>query len=161
MQDRIIRTCALENLGKLPEASVVLEDELDRYNNHQVHSTPGEIPRIRFERALAEGNSLLRPFSLPEPYTFLDDVFCLREKRRVNAYGRISLFEHDIRVPNTPLHKMVDIHMVPDPEKDTMDIRIWWNEAMVHSPFHWRVFESTFEAKRVQFSADPNSQQST
>ncbi len=65
MQVRIIRTCALENLGEFSEASDVLEDELDRYNNHQVHSTTGEIPRIRFERALAEGNSLLGPFSLP------------------------------------------------------------------------------------------------
>ena len=133
MQDRIIRTCALENLGEFSEASEVLKDELDRYNNHQVHPTTGEIPRIRFERALAEGNSLLRPFSLPEPYTSPDDVFCLREQRRVNSYSRISLFGHDIQVPNTPLHKMVDIHMVPDPEKNTMDIRIWWNEALVHS----------------------------
>jgi hypothetical protein len=133
MQDRIIRTCALENLGELSEVREVLEEELDRYNNHQIHSTTGEIPRIRFERALAEGNSLIRPFSLPEPYTSPDDVFCLREKRRINSYSRISLFGHDIQVPNTPLHKYVDIHLVPDPEKNSMDIRIWWNSAMVHS----------------------------
>ena len=133
MQDRIIRTCALENLGELSEVREVLEEELDRYNNHQVHSTTGEIPRIRFERALSEGNSLLRPLSLPEPYTSPDDVFCLREQRRVNSYSRISLFGHDIQVPNTPLHKYVDIHLVPDPEKNSMDIRIWWNDALVHS----------------------------
>jgi len=133
MQDRIIRTCALENFRELAEVRGVLQEELDRYNNHQVHSTTGEIPRIRFERALAEGNSLIRPFSLPEPYTSPEDVFCLREKRMVNAYRRISLFGHDIQVPNTPLREYVDIHMVPDPEKNTMDIRIWWNGAMVHS----------------------------
>ena len=130
MQDRIIRTCALENLGEFSEAREVLKEELDRYNNHQVHSTTGEIPRIRFEKALNEGNSLLRPLSLPVPYT---DVFCLREQRRVNAYSRISLFRHEIQVPNTPLHKLVDIHMIPDQEKSTMDIRIWWNNSMVHS----------------------------
>ena len=133
MQDRIIRTCALENFRELADAREVLQEELDRYNNHQVHSTTGEIPRIRFERALAEGNSLIRPFSLPEPYTSPDDVFCLREKRMVNAYRRISLFGHDIQVPNTPLRVYVDIHMVPDPDKNTIDIRIWWNSSMVHS----------------------------
>ncbi len=133
MQDRIIRTCALENLGEFSDAREVLKEELDRYNNHQVHSTTGEIPRIRFEKALTEGNSLLRPLSLPEPYTSPDDVFCLREQRRVNSYSRISLFSHEIQVPNTPLHKLVDIHMIPDQEKSTMDIRIWWNDALVHS----------------------------
>jgi len=133
MQDRIIRTCALENLVEISEAREVLKEELDRYNNHQVHSTTGEIPRIRFERALTEGNSLLRPLSFPEPYTSPDDVFCLREQRRVNSYSRISLFSHEIQVPNTPLHKVVDIHMIPDQEKNFMDIRIWWNDALVHS----------------------------
>jgi len=133
MQDRIIRTCALENLGEFSEAREVLKEELDRYNNHQIHSTTREIPRIRFEKALTEGNSLLRPLSLPEPYPSPDDVFCLREQRRVNSYSRISLFSHEIQVPNTPLHKVVDIHMIPDQEKSTMDIRIWWNDALVHS----------------------------
>jgi hypothetical protein len=132
MQDRIIRTCALENLGEFSEVREVLKEELDRYNNHQVHSTTGEIPRIRFEKALTEGNSLLRPLSFPEPYTSPDDVFCLREQRRVNSYNRISLFSHEIQVPNTPLHKLVDIHMIPDQEKSTMNIRIWWKDALVH-----------------------------
>jgi len=125
-------------------------EELDRYNNHQVHSTTGEIPRIRFERALTEGNSLLRPLSLPKPYTSLDDVFCLREQRRVNSYSRISLFSHEIQVPNTPLHKLVDIHMIPDQEKSTMNIRIWWNDALVHT------LDLPLDGFRVQFSAASN-----
>lgn len=133
LQDRIIRTCALENIGEVAEARDVLHEELDRYNNHQVHSTTKEIPSIRFERAVTEGNSLFRPFSIPEPYTSANDVFCLREKRMVNAYRRISLFGNDIQVPNTPLREYVDIHMAPDPEKNIMDLRIWWNAVMVHS----------------------------
>ncbi|OGO14926.1 MAG: hypothetical protein A2Z14_16925 [Chloroflexi bacterium RBG_16_48_8] len=133
MQDRIIRTCALENIAEAAEAREVLHEELDRYNNHQVHSTTQEIPRIRFEKAIDEGNSLFRPFSIPEPFTSPDDVFCLREKRMINAYRRISLFGHDIQVPNTPLREYVDIHMVPNLEKNIMNIRIWWKERMVHS----------------------------
>lgn len=133
MQDRIIRTCALEGVGEVVEARYDLQEELDRYNNHQVHSTTGEIPSIRFESAITEGNSLFRPFSIPRPYTSPNDVFCLREKRMINSYRRISLFGHDIQVPNAPLRQYVDIHMVPDLEKNIMDIRIWWNERMVHS----------------------------
>ncbi len=133
LQDRIIRTCALENIAEVAEVRDVLHEELDRYNNRQVHSTTKEIPSIRFERAITEGNSLFRPFSIPEPYTSPNDVFCLREKRMVNAYRRISLFGNDIQVPNTPLREYVAIHMVPDPEKNIMDIRIWWNASMVHS----------------------------
>jgi hypothetical protein len=133
LQDRIIRTCALENIGKLEEARAVLQDELDRYNNHQVHSTTGEIPRIRFEKAIAEGNTLFRSFSLPRPYTSMDDVFCLRETRMVNAYRRISLHGHEIQVPNMPLREHVDVHMIPDTEKNTMQVRIWWKAALVHS----------------------------
>lgn len=133
LQDRIVRTCALEGIGEVVEARSVLHEELDRYNNHQVHSTTGEIPNIRFERAIAEGNSLFRPFSLPRPYTSPKDVFCLRERRMVNAYRRISLFGHEIQVPNVPLREEVDIHMVPDPDKNTMEIRIWWDDRMAHS----------------------------
>lgn len=133
LQDRIVRTCALERIGEVVEARSVLHEELDRYNNHQVHSTTGEIPNIRFERAIAEGNSLFRPFSLPRPYTSPKDVFCLREQRMVNAYRRISLFGHEIQVPNVPLREEVDIHMVPDPDKNIMEIRIWWDDRLAHS----------------------------
>jgi hypothetical protein len=79
MQDRIVRTCALEGIDNIGDGRAILRDELDRYNNHQVHSTTGEIPRIRFARALKEGNSLFRPFVLPKPYASPKDVFCLWE----------------------------------------------------------------------------------
>ena len=133
LQHRIIRTCALEGIASLDEARIVLRDELDRYNHHQVHSTTREIPALRFAQAVAAGNTLFRPFSLPEPYTSPDDVFCLREGRTINPYGRISLFGHDIRVANVPLREKVEVHLVPDQEKNTMDIRIWWQGKLAHS----------------------------
>jgi transposase len=133
LQDRIVRTCALEKLTTLEEVRPVLKEEVDRYNNHQVHSTTQEIPRIRFEKARAAGNSLFRPFSLPKPYTSPKDVFCLRETRLVNGYRRISLFNHTIEVPNVPIREHVEIHLVPNTAQDAMDIRIWWNNRMVHS----------------------------
>jgi hypothetical protein len=133
LQDRIVRTCIYENLSTKEEARSVLRAELDRYNNHQVHSTTGEIPNIRFERARRSGNSLFRQLIIPAPYLALQDVFCLRERRMVNAYRRISLFNHTIEVPKVPLRVYVDVHMVPDITSQHMHIRIWWNRTMVHS----------------------------
>jgi len=133
LQDRIVRTCALEHISTIHDARSVLQDELDRYNNHQVHSTTKEIPSRRFEQAKSAGNTLFRPFAPPKPYTAAEDVFCLRETRRVNGYRRISLFKHDIEVPNVSLYEDVDIHLIPDIPRQVMDIRIWWNDKMVHS----------------------------
>lgn len=42
LQDRIVRTSALEKLSSLQEVRTVLKEEVDRYNNHQVHSTTRE-----------------------------------------------------------------------------------------------------------------------
>ncbi|MCJ7707866.1 MAG: hypothetical protein MUO38_09645 [Anaerolineales bacterium] len=93
LQDRIVRTCAIERFTTLEDVRAVLREEVDRYNNHQVHSTTKEIPGLRFTKAVASGNSLFRVFSLPGPYTSPKDIFCLREKRTTNPYDRISLFQ--------------------------------------------------------------------
>jgi hypothetical protein len=139
LQDRIVRTCVYENLSAIEEVRSVLKAEVDRYNNRQVHSTTGEIPNIRFQKARKEGNSLFRKFTIPKPYRSPKDVFCLRTSRMVNGYRRISLFKHQIEVPNVPLRQDVDVHLVPDDTKQLMHIRIWWNDNMVHSislPLH-------------------------
>jgi len=133
LQDRIVRTCALEQISAMEDVRAVLREEVDRYNHHQVHSTTKEIPSIRFNKAKKEGNSLFRPLSLPKPYTSPKDVFCLRETRTVNGYRRISLFNHTIEVPKTELYEEVEIHLVPDTAKQVMETRIWWNGKMVHS----------------------------
>ena len=133
LQDRIVRTCAIEKITAIEEVRAVLRGELDRYNNHQVHSTTGEIPGIRFEKARREGNSLFRPFALPKPYTSIKDIFCLREKRRVNGYRRISLFNHEILVPHVPLREEVEVHLVPDTGRGALEVRIWWNNQIVQS----------------------------
>ena len=133
LQDRIVRTCALENISTMEDVRSVLQEEVDRYNHHQVHSTTKEIPDIRFRKAQATGNTLFRSFSLPKPYTSPKDVFCLRETRVVNSYRRISLFNHTIEVPNVELHEEVEIHLVPNLSKQLMEIRIWLHNKMAHS----------------------------
>ncbi|MBI4322203.1 MAG: hypothetical protein HY675_27235 [Chloroflexi bacterium] len=133
LQDRIVRTCAIEKLTTIDEVRPVLRDEVDRYNNRQVHSTTGQIPSIRFEEAKKRGDTLFSPFALPKPYTSTKDIFCIREHRTTDGYGKISLFNHKIPVPGVPLREQVEIHMIPDPARGTMAIRIWWERQMKHS----------------------------
>ena len=133
LQDRIVRACTIEKLTTIDEVRDVLREEADRYNNHQVHSTTGEIPRIRFEKAKKKWDSLFRPFILPQPYTSAKDVFCLREIRMVDGYHKISLFNHEIRAPHVPLREWVEVHLIPDVERDIMEVRIWWEAQIVQS----------------------------
>ncbi len=133
LQDRLVRTCALEQLSTIEDVRSVLQEEVDRYNNHQVHSTTGEIPRARFEKAMHTGNSLFRPFSLPKPYTSTKDVFCLRTTRMVNGYRKISLFNQSIDVPEVPLRDYVDLHLAPDLSRHALEVRVWFHQKMVRS----------------------------
>lgn len=133
LQDRIVRTCAIEKITTLQQAKEVLSQEVNRYNTKQVHSTTGEIPAIRFEKARKTGNSLFRPFSIPYPYKSTKDMFCLREKRMVNAYHKISLWNNEIVVPKVPLRDTVDIFIIPDKRKDLVELRFWWKEQCIHA----------------------------
>ena len=131
LQDRIVRTCALENLTTLDEVRGVLRSEVDRYNNHQVHSTTGEIPSLRFEKALKSGSSLFRPFTLPKPFNSPKDVFCLHETRIINGYGYINFFNQKVDMPpDVPDHEDVDLHLIPDLLHNNVEIRVWYKSKI-------------------------------
>ncbi|OPY67210.1 MAG: hypothetical protein A4E63_02317 [Syntrophorhabdus sp. PtaU1.Bin050] len=85
---------------------------MKRYNERQVHSTTGEIPAVRFERALEEGKTLFRPFKLPFPYQSTKDIFGLRGTRTTNAYRKISVNGMEFRVPGVDPYGKVDIRMI-------------------------------------------------
>jgi hypothetical protein len=133
LQDRIVRTCALEKITSLEDTRAVLRDEVQRYNYHQVHSTTGEVPAIRFANARKAGNSLFRPFALPKPYKSTKDVFCLRTMRTVNGYRRISLDRHSIEVPKVDVREDVELHLIPDLANNLLEVRIWFQDKMVHA----------------------------
>lgn len=130
IQDRVVRTCALEKISTIDEARPVLRDEMTRYNDRQVHSTTGEIPSIRFEKARKQGNTLFRPFAIPKPYKSLRDLFCLVEKRTTDGYGKISFYTEQIEVPHVPLREEVELHLIPDKAKQALEIRIWWKDRL-------------------------------
>lgn len=133
MQDRIVRTCALEQIKTIEQGREVLKKEVQRYNEQQMHSTTKEIPLVRFQKAQKEGNSLFRPFSIPTPYLSTKDLFCLREKRMVNSYHKISLWNKDLYIPKVPFRDYVEIFIIPDTQRSVVDLRFWWNNQLVHT----------------------------
>jgi len=136
LQDRTVRTAALEKLSTIDEVRAVLKDEIHRYNHRQVHSTTGEIPQIRFERARRNGQSMFRPFALPQPFTSPKDIFCLRETRCVNPYRRIELYGHQISIPKVPIGERLEVHLIPDPTRQVMEVRFWWSNRVIQSFIH-------------------------
>lgn len=112
LQDRIVRTCAREKVKEIEVAREILRFEIDRYNNKQVHSTTKEIPSIRFEKAKREGKNLFHPLNIPRPYTHINDVFSLKEKRTTNGYRKISLWNQTIQLSKVPPYEEVTTHVV-------------------------------------------------
>lgn len=131
LQDRIVRTCAREKIGDIEAAREMLRFEVNRYNSHQVHSTTKEIPQLRFDRAKKEGKNLFRPFTIPKPYTHLNDIFCLRETRTTDAYRKISLWSQQIKLAKVAPYEKVDIHLISDAKRQVIAVRIWWQEKLV------------------------------
>jgi len=133
LQDRIVRTAAREKLTSIVDLRQVLKEEVARYNHQRVHATTGEIPHVRFQRALRTGKSLFRPFSLPAPYTSTKDIFCLRETRTVNPYRRIEFHNHTVPMPRVPIGENVEIHIIPDLARGSLQTRFWWKQRFVQS----------------------------
>lgn len=131
LQDRVVRTCALEKIATFQEARSVLKWEIEQYNTRRVHSTTKEIPSLRFARAKAEGISLFRPFTIPKPFTNLKDMFCLKEQRETDGYHDISLYNTKLKLLKVPTYEDVDIHLIPNRIAQSIEVRIWWHDQLV------------------------------
>jgi len=123
IQDRIVRTSAKKQLTTIDELRVVLKQLVNQYNTHWVHSTTKEIPIIRFEHAISGQKSLFKPFNIVKPDTDIDDIFCIRTKRIIDQYRKISLDGNTISVPKGIPKQSVDIHIIPIPEKNIAHLR--------------------------------------
>jgi len=130
LQDRVVRTAAKEGVSSVEGVREILRHLVETYNTRWVHSTTQEIPILRFERALQEQRSLFRPFVLKEG-EMLDDRFCLRADRVVDAYRRVSLQGCEMRVPNGMPRDTVTLRMVPDAEKELVRVRFWKEDAFL------------------------------
>jgi hypothetical protein len=133
LQDRIVRSCALDHISSIADARQILREEVHRYNYLQLHSTTKEIPALRFEKAQQEKRSLFRPFSLPCPFTSGKDVFCIRYKRIADGYRKISFSGLSFQIPGVDPHDDVELHLIPDESKNLVEVRFWAHNKLLHS----------------------------
>jgi len=80
---------------------------IQKYNYQWIHSTTGEIPYIRFQRALKENKSLFREFAVRPPYKSIKVAFYLRADGIVNSYRKVSANNLELRVSKAPLHERI------------------------------------------------------
>ncbi len=151
LQDRIVRTCVREKIKRIEDAREVLQQEVYRYNNIWKHSTTGEIPNIRLKNALKTGNSLFQPFSIPKPYETMEDIFCIRETRMVDAYHKVSLKGMVFRILKAPVGETIEIRYSPTDKAKSVNLRFWLQNQLIHT-----VEMPMTDFPRVHFSTFPN-----
>jgi hypothetical protein len=83
-QRRLPQECERYKVKTVKEAMEILADLVWFYDNKRVHMETGEIPVNRWNRAIKEGRSQLRP--IPEGIN-LDDIFSLHFQRTVYNDG--------------------------------------------------------------------------
>lgn len=130
IQDRVVRSCVEDNVTTISQAQNLLDREIQRYNYRQVHSTTGEVPYYRFQRALKEKRSLFRPFRLVPPFKSAKDIFCLRMDRTVDAYRRISIHTLQMQVNHVTPGNILNIRIVPL-NHGVCELRFWRKDQLV------------------------------
>lgn len=133
LQDHVVRTCVRNGITSITEARQILKYEMQQYNWKRMHSTTGEVPMIRFERAIKEQKTLFRDFVLQPPFQSVKDVFCLRIERTVDSYRKVSLKGFELRVPGVPPRQTVELRLYPGLKTGLTKIRFWWNGTFMGS----------------------------
>ena len=133
IQDRLVRACYRKRISDINQAQLVLNSLIQEYNHQWIHSTVGEIPYIRFQRAYAENKSLFREFAVRPPYKSINDIFCLRADRMVNPYRKVSINKFELKVPKAPLHESIQLRIVPDRESGLSEVRFWYKDEFLGS----------------------------
>ena len=130
LQDRLIRTCVREDITDVKQAQIILNQEIQRYNYRQVHSTTHEVPYFRFRNALKENKSLFREFRIKSPFKSVKDIFCLRINRIADSYRKISINNLQLRVNHLNPREIVNLRIYPL-ENGISEIRFWCNEKLI------------------------------
>lgn len=132
LQDRVVRTCMREQVKTTDGAREVLKDEVYQYNWKRIHSTTGEIPMTRYQDAIREKKSLWRPLEIKDPYTDAHDIFCLRTKRIVDPYRKVSINKLKLNVSGVPPRQEVELRLIPDVQKKIVEVRFWFKGHCVN-----------------------------
>lgn len=67
---------------------------------------------------------------LPSFYKSTKDIFCLRMKRTVDAYHKISINKIKQKVHKAPLRKQVELGINPDDKTGLAEVRIWYKGTL-------------------------------
>ena len=130
LQDHLVRLCVREEVTDIRHGLTILRREINRYNYKQVHSTTEEIPFVRFQRALKEGKSLFRDFSIPAPFQSPKDIFCLRTTRMTNAYRKLSLNGIELLVKKAPPRETIELRIYPL-STTAAEVRCWYGNELI------------------------------
>ena len=130
-EDRLVRACAREGITDIRLAQLILNKLIHQYNYHWIHSTTGEVPYIRFQRAIKENKTLFRTFSITPPFLSTKDIFCLRAERMVNAYRKISINKLEFKVPTAPIHERIQLRIIPEKESGLSEVRFWHKDKFL------------------------------
>jgi len=130
LQDHLVRTCIREDVSRIREANRILGLEVHEYNYKRIHSTTGEIPFTRFQRAMKEKQSLFREFKLIVPFQSTKDIFCLRFERTADAYRKISFNNVEFKPNGVSPYDRVMLKIYPL-NHTLSEIRFWNNNKLV------------------------------
>ena len=131
IQDHIVRICARENVTNITQANSILHREVYEYNYKRIHSTTGEIPYLRYQRALKENKNLFRQFIVPPPYQSIKDIFCFRLNRTVDAYRTVSVKNTKLKFNNAPIHEEVNLRIYPYTTGGLSEVRFWYKNKLL------------------------------
>jgi len=118
----LLKCCYRENIRYIKRGPINL---VQQYNYRIVPSTTGEIPYIRFQRALREKRFFFREFTTSPPFKSVKDIFCLRVVRMVNPYRKVCINNLKLKVSSAPLHEKMQLRIIPDRESDLSEVRFW------------------------------------
>lgn len=129
LQDHLVRTCVRENVTQIQQALPILQEEVRQYNYRRIHSTTGEIPYLRLQRAQKEKISLFRQFAVKPPFQSAKDIFCLRMDRVADSYRKISLHTAQLKVNGVDPGDKVNLRIYPL-GKGLCEVRFWCKEQL-------------------------------
>ncbi len=130
LQDRLVRNCMRNKVTSIQEAQKILAKEVYEYNHKRVHSTTGDIPIIRFNKALNAGKTLFRRFEVPSPFLSYKDIFCLKMDRTADAYRKISINHEKIKVNKLNPRNKIQLRIYPI-NKTLSEVRFWRNNELI------------------------------
>jgi hypothetical protein len=98
-QRRLPYLCEKHKILRAADAQPILEDLVGYYNDRREHQETGEIPSKRWDDAVREGKSKLKPL---DDTVELDWVFSLHDTRTVRKDGTITVKGKEYKVGRYP-----------------------------------------------------------